>query len=278
MITLGKVNTLTILRSTSVGLFLGDEDIDDLLLPNKYVPDTYEIGDSIEVFCYLDHEERPVATTQMPLVQRGGFAYLEVAEVNEFGAFLDWGLEKHLFAPFREQLEPMETGQCYVVHCYLDQKSFRLAASSKLRKFFSREKPGFALNQQVEVLAFRVSDIGIDVVVEQEFRGLVFKDQVFGKIAVGDTLQAYIKEVRPDNKIDLSLQPLGVEKLEPAAEAVLRALESSGGFLDLHDKSSPDTIRERLQMSKKTFKKAVGILYKQRKIQIEDTGISLNEG
>lgn len=273
MVTLGRINTLTILRSTSVGLFLGDDDIDDLLLPNKYVPESYEIGDSIDVFCYLDHEERPVATTQTPLIKRGEFAYLEVVDVNEFGAFLDWGLEKHLFAPFREQQQKMETGQRYVVHCYLDEKSFRLAASSKLRKFFSKEIPDYNINQKVEALVIRISDIGVDMVVEQQFRGLVFRDQVFRDLAVGDRVTAYIKEVRPDGKIDLSLQAVGTEKLEPAAEEVWETLMANKGFLPLHDKSSPEQIKSELQMSKKTFKKAIGVLYRKRKIRIEETGI-----
>lgn len=275
MITLGTFNKLTILRHSSVGLFLGDDDIDDLLLPNKYVPEEYEIGDSIEVFCYLDHEERPVATTQHPLVQRGGFAFLEVVEVNEYGAFLNWGLEKHLFCPFREQAEPMVAGQAYVVHCYLDEKSFRLAASSKVAKFLDKETAHLRLNQKVSLLAFRRSELGVDMIVDQRYRGLLFADQIFRDISLGDTLTGYVKAVRPDGKVDLSLQPLGAEKLEPASEQILSLLRESDGYLGLHDGSAPEVIKQQLQMSKKTFKKAVGNLYKKRIITLEKEGIRL---
>ena len=273
MIELGNYNSLKILRGTRVGLFLGDEDVDDLLLPTKYAPDDFEINDEIKVFCYLDHEERPIATTLDPHIKRNDFGFLRVAEVNEFGAFMDWGLEKHLLVPFREQRQAMQAGEWHVVYCYLDEKSFRLAASSRLNKFLSKEVPKYRVNDEVSLLVSRKSDLGWDVIVDNQFRGLIFKNEIFQDIQVGDRPQGYIKKIRPDGKIDVSLQPLGLVKLEPAAELIYKRLLQENGTLKLHDKSSPQDIMAAFKMSKKTFKRAVGSLYKAKKIEIREDGI-----
>jgi hypothetical protein len=273
MIELGNYNTLRILRSTRVGLFLGDADVDDLLLPNKYAPESFEIGQELRVFCYLDQEERPVATTQEPLITRNSFAFLEVAEVNDYGAFLEWGLDKHLFAPFREQPNKMETGKCYVVHCFLDPKSHRLVASGRWWKFLDNSKLEVSLRQEVELLVARRSELGWDVIVNSKHRGLVFHDQVHRKLQVGDRLPGYISQIREDNKLDVVLEPQGKEKLEPAAFKIYSRLGKRGGVLHLHDKSDPEEIRQQLDMSKKTFKKAIGTLYRQKKIEIREDGI-----
>ncbi|NNK20804.1 MAG: GntR family transcriptional regulator [Flavobacteriaceae bacterium] len=275
MIELGNYNELTILRSTSVGLFLGDDDVDDLLLPAKYEPEDFEIGDKIEVFCYLDHEERPIATTLKPFIKRNSFAYLRVAEVNEIGAFMDWGLEKHLLVPYREQRNKMVAGTWEVVYCYLDEKSFRLVASSRLSKFLNNESVNFRVNEEVSLLVYRRSELGWDVVVNNMHRGLIFHSDVFQKIQVGDDLQGFVKQIRPDKKLDIVLQPMGLKALEPAADQIFQALQEQGGFLKLNDSSSPEEIRSVLSMSKKTFKKAVGTLYKDKKITLEDDGIHL---
>lgn len=273
MIELGNYNTLKILRGTRVGLFLGDDDVEDLLLPNKYTPEDFEIGDELSVFCYLDHEERPIATTLDPYIKRNDFAFLRVAEVNEYGAFMDWGLEKHLLVPFREQRLKMIPGEWYVVHCYLDQKSFRLVGTSRLNKFLSNEDLGVVTNEEVDLLVFRKSDLGWDVIVNNKYRGLVFANEVFKDIHVGDRLKGYIKKIRPDGKLDVSLEAIGTVKLEPAARIIYDKLLAEEGVLKIHDKSPPEDIKAMFQMSKKTFKRAIGSLYKDRKIDIREDGI-----
>ncbi|NKI25887.1 GntR family transcriptional regulator [Arenibacter sp. 6A1] len=277
MIALGKYSNLEILRDTSVGLFLGDEEGNDVLLPNKYVPEEFEIGDFINVFCYLDHEERIVATTLEPFVMVDQFQLLEVAEVNDFGAFMDWGLEKHLLVPFREQRNKMQEGQWYVVHCYLDEKTNRLVASNKLDKFLSNDLLTVKVLDEVDLVVTRFTDLGWEVIVNNQHKGLVYANEVFKKVAVGDKLKGYIKHIRPDNKIDVALQPIGYQSLEPAANLIYEKLLAHGGKLNLHDKSDPEDIKRQLQMSKKTFKKGIGALYKERKIEIKSDSIHLIE-
>ncbi|SHK61415.1 CvfB family protein [Maribacter aquivivus] len=275
MIELGRINNLEILRDTSVGLFLGDEEGNDVLLPNKYVPTTYEIGEKIKVFCYLDYDERPVATTLDPDIMLGEFRLLQVAEVNEFGAFMQWGLEKHLLVPFREQRVKMKEGQWYVVHCYLDERSGRLVASNKLDRFLSNDTIDLKVWEKVDLVVTRQTDLGWEVIVNEKHKGLVYFNEVFKPINIGDVIPGCIKTIRKDNKLDISLQPLGTKVLEPAANKIYEVLVESGGFLGLHDKSAPEEIRDVFQMSKKTFKKGLGTLYKERKIKIESDGISL---
>lgn len=275
MIALGKYNNLEILRDTTVGLFLGDDEGNDVLLPNKYVPEEFEIGDRIEVFCYLDHEERIVATTLVPYVTVDQFQLLQVAEVNEYGAFMDWGLEKHLLVPFREQRNKMQEGQWYVVYCYLDEKTDRLVASNKLDKFLSNDDLTVNALDEVDLVVTRLTDLGWEVIINHKHKGLVYSNEIFKKVAVGDKIKGYVKNIRPDNKIDVSLQPIGYKCLEPAANLIYDKLVSNGGVLNLHDKSDPEDIKRILQMSKKTFKKGIGALYKERKIEIKPDSINL---
>lgn len=275
MIALGKYNTLEILRSTSVGLFLGDEEGHDVLLPNKYVPKSYEIGDMLEIFCYLDYGERPITTTLKPYIVRNTFSLLRVAEVNEIGAFMDWGLEKHLLVPFSEQRSKMQEGQSYVVHCYLDEKTFRLVASNKLDKFLEKETLSLTEMEEVDLIVTRQTDLGWEVIINDMYKGLIFKNEIFKKIAIGDTMKGYVKQIRDDKKIDISLEPIGVTKLEPMAQTIFERLQKENGFLGLHDKSDPDDIKNTLQMSKKNFKKGIGALYRERKIIIKADGIYL---
>ena len=277
MIELGKFNTLEILRHTSVGLFLGEGVHSGILLPNKYVPKDYTIGDKLTVFCYLDYDERPVATTLEPDIIVNEFQLLKVVEVNEFGAFLDWGLEKHLLVPFREQRNKMQEGQWYVVYCYLDDRSNRLVASNKLDKFLSNDELTIRVWEEVELVVTRKTDLGWEVIINNEHKGLVYFNEVFKKISVGDIMPGVIKAIRGDNKIDVSLQPLGQGILEPAANKIYEILKHHNGFLALNDKSNPEVIKEELQMSKKTFKKGIGTLYKARKIDIKSDGIYLVE-
>ncbi len=276
MIRIGDYNTLTAVRSTSVGVFLEDEEGTEILLPNKYVPENIKLEEQLAVFCYLDHEERPIATTLEPFIKRDEFGSLEVAEVNNVGAFLNWGLEKQLFVPFREQQQRMEQGKRYVVYCYLDDTSFRMMASSKLDRFYSKEVATYTQNEQVSLLVHRRTNLGWEVVINKEHKGLLFFSDVFQEIRIGDTLTGYIKNLREDGKIDVSLAPTGVQVLDNAAQTILQALQKNEGILRLHDKSSPEQIKQELQMSKKSFKKGIGVLYKQRKITLFEDHIKLN--
>jgi len=273
MIELGNYNELEVLRDTSVGLFLGSKTGTEILLPNKYVPKSIEIGDQLIVFCYLDHEERPIATTLKPTVIRNKFGFLQVVEVNKIGAFMDWGLEKHLLVPFSEQRDKMKEGQWYVVHCYMDDISFRLVASNKIDKFLNNENLKVREREEVDLLFTRLTDLGWEVIINDVHKGLVYSNEIFKRVAVGDRTKGYIKNIRPDNKLDISLQAIGEKVLEPAANAIYERLKSHGGFLPLHDKSDPIQIKQELQMSKKTFKKGIGTLYKARKIDIKKDGI-----
>ncbi|GGD26783.1 CvfB family protein [Flavobacterium orientale] len=275
MLTIGTFHTLRIDRTTLVGLFLTDGK-NDVLLPNKYVPKTYEIGDEITVFVYLDHEERPVATTLQPYITINDFAFLRVNYINQFGAFLDWGLEKDIFAPFLEQARKMEVGKRYMVHLYLDEKTNRLVASSKINQFLNQEPPTYEVGEEVTLLYSHQSELGINVIINKKHKGLIYADGFYeDKFRPGDQTTGYIKALRPDGKIDVSLQKQGFESIEPNAEKILNELKINRGFLRLNDNSHPEDIKTVLKMSKKTFKKAVGMLYKQKQIEIKEDGIYL---
>ena len=275
MIYLGEYNTLEILRDTEPGLFLGDGEEGEVLLPNRYVPKVFEIGDDIEVFVYLDNEERPVATTDKPYIKKGDFALLRCNQVTDYGAFLDWGLVKELFCPFREQAFKMKAGGWYLVHCYLDNETERLVASSKTNSFLSNKELNVAQFDEVDLIVSHPSELGMNVIVNKEHLGLIFKDDIYQDVSVGDRLKGIIKKVRPDNKLDISLNQIGYRNIEPNAEHILNELHDNGGFLPVHDKSDPEKIKDLLQMSKKSFKKAIGSLYKERQIEIKEDGIHL---
>ncbi len=275
MINIGQYNKLKILRETSVGLFLGSKDGEDILLPNKYVPENFDIGDEIEVFCYLDHDERPVATTLKPYITLNHFSLLQVKEVNQIGAFLDWGLEKHLFVPFREQARKMEAGKRYLVYMYLDEETERLVGSSKTNRFIDNSELTVHETEEVNLIISRYTDLGVEVIINEKHKGLIYNNELFRKVNLGEKLIGYIKKIRPGNKLDISLQQSGYKNIEPSAEKILDVLRSQNGFLRLNDKSNPDEITDLLQMSKKTFKKALGNLYKQKLVVIKEDGIYL---
>lgn len=276
MIHIGEYNELEILRHTSVGLFLGDQEGNDILLPNKYVPEHYHIGDKLKVFCYLDHDERPVATTLTPKVTLNHFGLLKAVSVSALGAFMDWGLEKHLFVPFREQARKMEEGKWYLIYLYLDEQTGRLVGSSKTDRFLNNNNPDVRKFDEVDLKVYRFTDMGMEVVINNKYKGLVYKDQIFDKHHLGEELKGVILKVREDNKIDVSLSQLGFRNLEPSAGRIMEVLKSKGGFLPLHDHSEPDEIREQLGMSKKSFKKAIGVLYKQKLVEITGDGVRLS--
>lgn len=274
MIEIGKYNTLKIARATKVGLYLTDGET-DILLPNKYVPKEYEIGGEIEVFVYLDHEERPVATTLEPYIFLNEFALLRVNYTNKFGAFMNWGMEKDLFVPFKEQARSMEQGKRYLVYMYLDEKTNRLVGSSKTNQFLNNDEITVEVGEEVDLIVSHITDVGINVIINEKHKGLLYKNEVFEDLRTGDRIIGYIKTIRPDGKIDVSRQPFGMERIDASAQAILDELKASRGFLRLNDDSHPEDIKTVLQMSKKTFKKAIGTLYKQKLIDIKEDGIYL---
>lgn len=281
MLEIGKYNTLIILRDTKVGLFLGDpendpEGIHDVLLPNKYVPKEFEIGEELIVFVYLDHEQRPVATTLVPYILLNEFALLRVNYINNVGAFMDWGMEKDILVPFKEQARPMEKGKRYLVYLYLDKQTNRLVASSKTNQFLNNDQLTVEKGEEVDLIVSHITDMGINVIINERHKGLLYKDEVYDDaIRTGDRMRGYIKNIRPDNKIDVALQVQGFESIEPNAEIILNELRANRGFLLLNDNSHPEDIKTVLKMSKKSFKKAIGALYKEKLIEIKDDGIYL---
>ena len=274
MLEIGVYHTLKIDRDTKVGLFLVNEN-EEVLLPKKYVPSDFKIGDDITVFVYLDHEERPVATTIKPYITVNNFGVLKVNYINKFGAFLDWGLEKDLFVPFKEQARPMEKDKRYVVHLYKDAKTNRLVASSKINQFLDIDPLDIEPNQEVDLMVTHITDIGINVIINGKFKGLAYKNEVYDAFSPGYKTKGYIKTIRPDGKIDVSFRKLGFEAIDDSVQQILDALKQNDGALRLNDNSHPEEIKSVLKMSKKTFKKAIGSLYKQKLIDINNEGIQL---
>jgi hypothetical protein len=263
------------MRERDPGLFLADDEENEVLLPNRYVPEEYKIGDPIDVFVYLDNEERPVATTDQPYVAKDEFAVLRCNQVNKFGAFLDFGLVKELFCPFKEQAFKMKPGQWYLVRCYLDDETQRLVASSKTNRFLSNKELTVSQFDEVDIIISHPSDLGMNVIVNKQYQGLIHNSDIFKDISIGDQLKGIVKKVHDDNKLDITLSQMGYRSIEPNAELILKELNDNSGFLNLTDKSAPEDIKETVQMSKKSFKKAIGSLYKQRLISIKEDGIYL---
>ncbi len=277
MFEIGKHNTLTILRDTDPGLYLGNVEESDevVLLPHKYKPESYNIGDEIRVFIYLDNEERPVATTLEPFVLLNTFGYLHCSDVTKHGAFMDWGLEKQLFVSFKEQARPMKINNWYIVYLYLDEKTNRLAGSSKTNQFLQNDTLTIQRFEEVNILVTHLTEKGANVIINGVHKGLIYLEDIFEDIRTGDRIKAFVKKIRDDNKIDIVIQSPGYKSIEPNAQYILDELKATGGFLPLHDKSSPETIKENLGLSKKSFKKAIGSLYKNKQIVIKEDGIEL---
>ena len=261
MIKIGEYNTLEIIRETEQGLYIADKDGNEVLLPNRYVPESYQFGDDIEVFVYLDNEERLVAVTDDPYVTRNNFALLRCSQVTHHGAFLDWGMVKELFCPFKEQAFKMKAGGWYLIYCYLDEETDRLVASSKTNRFLDNSELTVQKFDKVDLIVSHPTEIGMNVIVNKKHLGLIYSDDIFKELSVGDELKGIVKKVRPDNKLDIALGQIGYRNIEPNADIILNHLQDSAeGFLPLNDKSSPEAIKKELQMSKKTFKKAIGTL------------------
>lgn len=279
MLRLGQFNTLQVSRAVAQGLYLseisGEGVLEEVLLPQKWVTPEMKEGDTIHVFVYKDSEDRPIATTQKPLACVGEAAYLLVKEVNNFGAFLDWGLDKDLFLPFREQQQQVEAGRHYLVYVYFDFASKRIAATTNLNKFIKNREVKLKPNEEVDLLITYSNEVGIRVIVNQKYWGILFKNEVFGKIEKGSHVKGYVKKVREDGKIDVALQKQGIAAARDITDVLLTKLKESNGRLPLSDNTSPEIIHQFLGISKKNFKKAAGILFKQGKIELSENDIKL---
>lgn len=275
-IRLGRMNRLTVVKTVDFGLYLDGGDVyGRILLPSRYVPEGIGIGDNIDVFLYLDQEERIVATTERPLAQVGDFAYLEVAWVNNFGAFLHWGPMKDLFVPFREQKMKMQKGQSYIVYVHLDDESYRIMASAKVERFLDSRFPPYRQGEDVDVLIWQKTDLGFKAIVDNRFGGLLYDRQIYRDLHTGDRLKAYVENVREDGKIDLILQRPGHGAATDFSARLLQHLQEHGGREAVGDKSPAEHIYSLFGVSKKVFKKAVGDLYKRHLITIRDEEITL---
>ena len=276
MIEQGKYCTLNIVKRATFGLYLGDEAGEEVLLPNKFCTDEMKPGGEVKVFIYRDSEDRIVATTQTPKLLIHEFALLEATAVSKVGAFMDWGLDKDLMVPFREQRQKMTEGRWYVVYLDLDQKTDRLYASNRIERFLNNDNISVNEGDQVDLLVMQKTDLGFNVIINNVHKGLIFDNEIFKVLAVGDKIKGYVKNIREDQKIDVTLQPTGYRNTNDAnSELILKKLSDSGGYLAITDKSTPEDIYTKLGISKKAFKKSIGALYKQKVITLEPEGIKL---
>lgn len=273
MINIGEFNTLRAKRTTQHGWYLASPEDEEVLLPNKYVPEDFKENDLLEVFIYKDSEDRIVATTEVPFAIVGEFSNLEVKDVSNIGAFLNWGLEKDLLVPFGEQKKKLEVGNKAIVFVYLDEQSGRIAASCKIDKFIEPIDAEYKVDDEVDLLIYKKTDLGYLAIIDDHAFGLLYNSEIHQPLKIGERLEGFIANIREDGKVDLRLQKTGMEHLDEVSKQILNDLVAAGGSLPLHDKSSPEEIQKQFHVSKKAFKKAIGILYKQRMIEISDEGI-----
>jgi len=275
MAQIGKLNHLEVLKELDFGIYLDGGDLGEILMPKRYVPEGTMLGDFLEAFIYLDSEDRLIATTEKPLAQVEEFALLEVVSVTPVGAFLNWGLPKDLFVPFREQRKPMEVGKKYLVYVYLDTDSKRIAASSKIENYLDNIPVDYDENEEVDLIIVNETDLGYNAIIDYSHLGVLYKNEVFQELNPGDKVQGYIKKIRTDGKIDLRLDKIGYEKIISFVDRIIVELQKNKGFLPLTDKSSPEEIYKTFKISKKNFKAAIGALYKKRFIALEEDGLRL---
>lgn len=275
MIKLGHNNKLRVGRFVDFGAYLTDDEGAEILLPARYVSDDLAVGDEIDVFVYKDSEDRPVATTDVPYVEVGQFAFLQVVAVNKVGAFLDWGLPKDLLVPFSEQKARMQQGGIYLVYVYLDNESGRIVASAKVEKYLGNLIPDYKPGQRVEALVWEHTPIGYKVIVDNLFQGMLYQNELYRPVEIEETVDAYVKMVRPDGKIDLTLGDKAVNRVRELSDEIIERLKNSGGSLPYGDKSSPDDIKAEFKCSKRDFKQAIGRLYKEHRIDIDGDNIAL---
>ena len=277
MVEIGKFNTLIVVKIVDFGVYLDGGERGEILMPKEYVPDKCYPDDDVRAFVYFDSEDRIVATTENPYVQVGEFAFLKVVAVSSVGAFLDWGLRKDLLVPFREQRDRMVEGKSYLVYAYADKSSDRIVATTKIEKYLDQVFPEYERNQEVDLLIARKTDLGYAVIINNAHWGLIYDNEIFQPVKIGQRMKGYIKRVREDEKIDVSLQSVGYAKIEGLAGEVLAKLEDYGGVLDLSDKSDPEEIYRVFGCSKKNYKKALGTLLKQGLITIGDNEVRMKE-
>lgn len=275
MIEIGKDNRLKVAREVDFGVYLADDEGNEVLMPARYVSEDVRVGDTVDVFVYTDSEDRPVATTEVPYAKVGEFAFLQVTAVNRIGAFLDWGLPKDLLVPFSEQNAKMMQGGVYPVYVYLDHESSRVVASARLEKHLGNVYPDYKPGQEVECLVIQHTPIGYKVIVDNLHWGMIYHNEIFSPIEVEETVRAYVKNIRPDGKIDLTLSSSTGCRVHNLADRIIERVRDAGGSMPMSDKSSPEEIKAEFQCSKKDFKKALGALYKDRRITITDTGITI---
>tara|TARA_B110000046_G_C12969987_1_gene388499 strand:+ start:542 stop:1378 length:837 start_codon:yes stop_codon:yes gene_type:complete len=276
MVEIGKTNSLKVVKEVDFGLYLdGGEEFGEILIPTRYVPEDAEVDHYLDVFIYLDSEDRIIATTEEPLAQVDDFAFLKCIGTTSFGAFLDWGLSKDLLVPFREQAHDMVEGLSYFVRVYLDEETERIVASSKTNQFLDNSPHDFQEGDEVDLIIGTGSNLGVRVIVNEKYSGLLYHNEIFEIIKPGMKTIGYVKKVREDEKLDISLQKPGYEKVEGIAGEILDRLNKAGGYLEINDKSSSESIKHVFGISKKVFKKAVGALYRDRMITIEPEGIRL---
>ncbi len=275
MAAIGLINELEVVKEVDFGVYLDGGPHGEILMPKRYVPEGCKPGDTLEVFIYLDSEDRLVATNEKPKAMIGEFALLPVVSITNVGAFLDWGLPKDLLVPFREQQQTMEAGKSYLVYVYLDDESQRIAATSKLDKCVDNIPVDYEVGEEVDLLIAGQTDLGFKAIIDNSHWGMLYKNEVFQPLNTGQRLKGFIKTIREDEKIDLSLQKEGYEKIDDISQSILNKLAANSGFLALTDKSSPELIKNTLHISKKNFKKAIGTLYKQRLIALEENGIKM---
>lgn len=272
---IGKYNTLRVVKNVDFGVYLDGGNGMEILLPTRYVPENCQVDDEIEVFIYHDNEGRLIATTVRPVATVGEFAWMKVKEVSDAGAFLEWGIMKDLLVPYREQKMAMQVGRSYIVYVYLDIITKRIVASARIDKFLDNVPPKYDHNKEVDLLVADETEIGYKVIINHLHWGLIYHNEVFRPLIKGEKLKGYIKEVREDEKIDVSLFPLGYEKVDGIARQIFQTLQQNGGYLPVHDKSDADEIYSLFACSKKSFKKAIGALYKQQLISLDDKGIRI---
>lgn len=271
---IGHYNQLEISELGEHGAYL-DGGEEKILMPKKFIPENARPGDTVSVFVYLDQDNRLVATTEQALAEVGQFAYLKVAWVNQYGAFLSWGLTKDLFVPFKEQNKKMEKDRSYLVYIYIDDMTKRIVASAKLDKFVEVSCDKYNTGDSVKVIVWKQTELGYKVIVDNTYAGLLYKNEIFQQLHIGEQLDAVIKSVRPDGRLDVALQRDGKFHVDESSEKILAALREAGGFLPYGDKTSPEEIYRQFGISKKTFKKSVGALYKKQLLSIEEKGIKL---
>ncbi|MDB6053252.1 MAG: hypothetical protein JWN25_775 [Verrucomicrobiales bacterium] len=276
MATLGKRNLLNIIKAAPPGLYLDGGDLGEILLPGPLIPKDVAPKDKLDVFIYLDSEDRLVATPEKPLAMVGDFALLKVKATNrQMGAFLDWGLSKDLLLPFREQEFPVRLGQSVVAYVYLDKASNRIVASTRLKKFLDREPPGYKDQEAVNLLIVSKTPLGYNAIIENAHRGLLYHDKLAGPLEPGQRMKGYIRKIREEGKIDLSLDKAGYRRVASLKDQVVQAMEKQGGKLAMDDSSTPEEIRNRFSVSKNAFKQALGSLYKARRIRFTNPGVEL---